>query len=97
MRQRRGAYARPSTEEKRLDHAVGMENATSTWKPLLCLCNRSLSLGKTGKLQSKLPRTRDREGVLCDRHPIELTTRRLANELRLPIAWDEPRVLLGSS
>jgi lambda repressor-like predicted transcriptional regulator len=35
------------------------------------------------------------KAILCDRHPIELTAKRLANELRLPIAWDEQRALLG--
>jgi hypothetical protein len=34
--------------------------------------------------------------ILRDRHPIELSAKRLANELRLPIAWDEQRALLGS-
>jgi site-specific DNA recombinase len=34
--------------------------------------------------------------ILRDRHPIELSAKRLANELRLPIAWDEQRTLLGS-
>ena len=37
------------------------------------------------------------KAILRDRHPIELTAKRLANELRLPIAWDEQRALLGSS
>ena len=36
------------------------------------------------------------KAILRDRHPIELTAKRLANELRLPIAWDEQRALLGS-
>jgi len=53
---------------------ASMENATSTWKPLVCLCNRSLALGKTGKLQ-----------ILRNGHPIELAAKRLANEFRLPI------------
>ncbi len=35
------------------------------------------------------------KAILRDRHPIELTAKRLANELRLPIAWDEQRALLG--
>ena len=35
--------------------------------------------------------------ILRDRHPIELSAKRLANELRLPIAWDEQRALLGSN
>jgi hypothetical protein len=34
--------------------------------------------------------------ILRDRHPIELSAKRLANELRLPMAWDEQRVLLGT-
>ncbi len=33
--------------------------------------------------------------ILHDRHPIELTGKRLANEIRLPIAWDAQRALLG--
>jgi site-specific DNA recombinase len=37
------------------------------------------------------------KAILRDRHPLELTAKRLANELRLPIAWDEQRALLGSS
>jgi site-specific DNA recombinase len=36
------------------------------------------------------------KAVLCDRHPIELTAKRLANEVRLPISWDEQRALLGT-
>jgi hypothetical protein len=36
------------------------------------------------------------KAILRDRHPLELTAKRLANELRLPIAWDEQRALLGS-
>ena len=35
------------------------------------------------------------KAILHDRHPIELSAKRLANDLRLPIAWDEQRVLLG--
>jgi DNA invertase Pin-like site-specific DNA recombinase len=34
--------------------------------------------------------------ILDDRHPIELTAKRLANQLRLPTAWDEQRALLGT-
>ena len=37
------------------------------------------------------------KAILRDRHPLELTAKRLANEFRLPIAWDEQRALLGSS
>ena len=33
--------------------------------------------------------------ILRDHHPIELSAKRLANEVRLPIAWDEQRALLG--
>ena len=32
--------------------------------------------------------------VLRDAHPIELSAKRLANEIRLPIAWDAQRALL---
>ena len=34
--------------------------------------------------------------ILRDRHPIELTAKRLASQLRFPIAWDEQRALLGT-
>jgi hypothetical protein len=37
------------------------------------------------------------KAILRDRHPLELTAKRLANELRLPIAWDGQRALLGFS
>ena len=33
--------------------------------------------------------------ILRDRHPIELSAKRLANEIRLPIEWDEQRALLA--
>ena len=33
--------------------------------------------------------------ILRDRHPVELTAKRLANEIRLPIAWEDQRTLLG--
>jgi hypothetical protein len=33
--------------------------------------------------------------ILRNRHPLELTAKRLANETRLPFAWDEQRTLLG--
>lgn len=33
--------------------------------------------------------------ILSDRHPTELSAKRLANEIRLPVAWDEQRALLG--
>ncbi len=36
------------------------------------------------------------KAILRDRHPIELTAKRLANRTRLPIAWDEQRALLGT-
>ena len=32
-----------------------------------------------------------RTSILHDRHPIELTAKRLANESRLPITWEEQR------
>jgi hypothetical protein len=35
------------------------------------------------------------QAILRDRHPIELTAKRLANDVRLPLAWDEQRALLG--
>lgn len=37
------------------------------------------------------------KAILRDRHPLELNAERLANGLRLPIAWDAQRALLGSS
>jgi len=37
------------------------------------------------------------KAILRDRHPIELTAKRLANELHLPIAWDEQHALLRLS
>jgi hypothetical protein len=33
--------------------------------------------------------------ILRDRHPVELTAKRLANGVRLPKAWEEQRTLLG--
>jgi hypothetical protein len=35
------------------------------------------------------------KAILRDRHPIELSAKRLANETRLPVAWDAQRALLG--
>jgi hypothetical protein len=35
------------------------------------------------------------KAILRDRHPIELTAKRIANEVRIPIAWDAQRTLLG--
>ncbi len=35
------------------------------------------------------------KAILRDRHPIELTAKRLAYRTHLPIAWDEQRALLG--
>jgi site-specific DNA recombinase len=37
------------------------------------------------------------KAILRDRHPLELSAKRLANEFRLPIEWGEQRALLGSS
>jgi hypothetical protein len=36
------------------------------------------------------------KAILRDRHPFELSAKRLANDIRLPIAWDEQRALLGT-
>jgi hypothetical protein len=36
------------------------------------------------------------KAILRDRHPIELTAKRLANDVRLPIAWDAQRTLLAT-
>ena len=36
------------------------------------------------------------KAILRDQHPIELTAKRLANEVRLPIAWQDQRALLGT-
>ena len=33
--------------------------------------------------------------ILRDRHPAELNAKRLANEVRLPITWEDQRILLG--
>jgi DNA invertase Pin-like site-specific DNA recombinase len=35
------------------------------------------------------------KAILRDRHPIELSAKRLANDIRLPIAWNEQRAMLG--
>jgi hypothetical protein len=35
------------------------------------------------------------KAILRNRHPIELTAKRLANEIRLPIEWEKQRALLG--
>ena len=35
------------------------------------------------------------QAILYGRHPVALTAKRLANQVRLPIAWDEQRTLLG--
>jgi len=35
------------------------------------------------------------KAILRNRHPIELSAKRLANGIRLPVAWDAQRVLLG--
>jgi len=37
------------------------------------------------------------KAVLRDRHPIELTAKKLVNETRIPIAWAEQRTLLVTS
>ena len=36
------------------------------------------------------------KAILRDEHPIELTAKRLANEIRLPITWEDQRALLGT-
>ena len=36
------------------------------------------------------------KAILRDRHPIELTAKRLANEVRFPIAWEDQHALLGT-
>ena len=35
------------------------------------------------------------KAILRDHHPIELTAKRLANDVRLPISWEEQLTLLG--
>jgi hypothetical protein len=35
------------------------------------------------------------KAILRNRHPVELTAKRLANEIRLPADWNEQRALLG--
>jgi hypothetical protein len=37
------------------------------------------------------------KSILRDQHPIDLSAKRLANETRLPVAWDAQRALLGIS
>jgi len=36
------------------------------------------------------------KAILSDRHPIELTAKRLANEIQIPIAWSDQSKLLGA-
>jgi DNA invertase Pin-like site-specific DNA recombinase len=36
------------------------------------------------------------KAILRDRHPVELTAKQLANDTRLPIAWEQQRAMLGS-
>ena len=36
------------------------------------------------------------KAILRDQHPIELTAKRLTNEVRLPIAWEDQHALLGT-
>jgi hypothetical protein len=35
------------------------------------------------------------KAILRNRHPLELSAKRLANEIRLPVSWDAQRALLG--
>jgi len=37
------------------------------------------------------------KAILHNRHPLELSAKRLANEIRLPVAWEAQRALLGIS
>ena len=34
------------------------------------------------------------KAILSDKHPIELSAKRLANEIRLPVVWHDQRALL---
>jgi hypothetical protein len=36
------------------------------------------------------------KAILRDRHPIELTAKHLANEIRLPIVWEDQHTVLGT-
>jgi hypothetical protein len=36
------------------------------------------------------------KAILRDRHPIELNARKLVNDIRVPIAWDQQRALIGA-
>jgi hypothetical protein len=36
------------------------------------------------------------KAILRDQHPIELTAKRLANEIRLPVAWEDQHARLGT-
>jgi hypothetical protein len=35
------------------------------------------------------------QAILRNRHPIDLSAKRLANKTRLPVAWDAQRAVLG--
>ncbi len=35
------------------------------------------------------------QAILRNRHPIDLSAKRLVNQTRLPVAWDAQRALLG--
>ena len=35
------------------------------------------------------------KAILRNRHPLDLSAKRLANEIRLPIDWENQRALLG--
>ena len=35
------------------------------------------------------------KAILRNHHPIEITAKRLANEIRLPVDWEQQRALLG--
>ena len=37
------------------------------------------------------------KAILRNRHPLDLSAKRLANEIRLPIEWEKQRALLGIS
>jgi hypothetical protein len=35
------------------------------------------------------------KAILHDQHPVELTANRLSNDIRIPLAWDAQRIVLG--
>ena len=58
----------------------------------------SADVGESGLVAAESVRSLAPEilkAILRNRHPIELSAKRLANEARLPVAWQSQRALLG--